>query len=406
LSTLIQCGTLLDGLGGVPRHDVQILVVDKTISYIGPIGEDLQADTTIDLSEKTVLPGLIDAHVHFPGTRTWDPLDSLRVPHDLAVIRAAFDARAVLMSGFTSCRCCGSSIGPSLKKAVNEGTLEGPTIVACGRPIAQTGGERGTHYGHPGWLHPMAAITADGPEACRKAVREQLKDGIDFIKVFATGHFGSEHQDPHARQFTPAELDAIVDEAHSAGRKVAAHAHGKAGIDNAVMAGVDTIQHGTYMDMESALRIRDQGVYWIPTLTSILHTLTEGSTKGTAEWVLRKSAQAFPHRRAAFELALEVGIKIAVGTNSLGSPLQPYGASAQELERMVEFGMTPMQAIVAATKTAAEACGLEKERGTLQEGMHADLIAVDGSPLEHIAVLQRVSFVMRNGKIIGGAQRA
>ena len=411
MSIVIKCGTLINGTGATPVKNAVVLIKEGKVEYAGPAcgctqccgaGQGAaQADEVYDLSGFTVLPGLIDAHVHLSGSRSSGAADGLITPHDLFVIRAAEDAKKILMSGFTTTRCCGSSISPSVKRAVEEGTITGPTIIVCGRGISQTAGHGDIHYIPLEWSKQLGhGRIADGPDECRRAVREQLRDGVDFIKVMVSGGSGSEKDDPRHRQYSIPELEAIVDEAHAAGRKVAAHAHGKVGVDNSVKVGIDTIEHGTYIDDESVQMMKDAGTFLIPTLSSVYRNITYGPQTGITEWRLRKSRMGFEYRKAAFKRALAAGLKIAAGTDNLGSPMRPHGISAQELELMVEYGMTPMQAIVAATRTAAEACDVADRLGTLEKGMAADVIAVAGDPLENISVLHDVRFIMRHGKTV------
>ena len=401
--------TILDGLGGTPILGHSVLVRGDRIGAVVPEEEVPEDASRLDLTGKTLLPGLIDVHVHLLGQRTMDNRDMTFIGEGLRAARATADLGRLLAAGITTVRDCGSFTALALKQAVDEGSVPGPRIVACGRFIERTGGADDAPYMPVAWAQergPWGPRLADGPDEIRKAVREQLRAGADWIKTCTTGAVTTqENCRPDLLEWSDEEITTLVDEAHRLGARVAVHAHANAGIKLAIDANADTIEHGTYLDEEMARRMAERGMYLVPT-HFVLHQLVErGAEFGTPAWVLAKTREVMTARQSSFEAALRHGVPIAMGTDIGGQDLLPHGRNAKELALLVAGGMSTSDAIVAATLGAANCIGLEREIGSIEEGKVADLIAVDGDPLSHITLTERVEFVMKSGQIVRNGTR-
>jgi imidazolonepropionase-like amidohydrolase len=400
---------LIDGTGNPPIADPAIAVEGDTISAVGTAGE-IQVDRdarVIDLSGMTLLPGLIDAHIHLEGWKTMDLMDWMTTPVAVSALRATADARRLLEAGFTAVRCLGGAASLYLKQAIEEGVIQGPRIVTSGRSFIQTSG------GADPWELPVECVevldrleqtladTVDGPEECRLGVRRRLREGADCIKILTTGAVHSEHNPPTRVGFTQEETDALVDEAHRLGLNVAAHAHGTAGIRTAILAGVDTIEHGSYLDEECIELMLERGTYLVPTFSVGRCNLDPGADGlPDTEYGLRQGREIQGVHRRSFDQAYEAGVKIAAGTDFIGVPPMKHGLNAMELECLVEAGMSSMEAIVAATSSAADAIGLGARAGTVAADGWADFVAVEGNPLDRMRLLSDVAFVMKAGEVI------
>jgi imidazolonepropionase-like amidohydrolase len=396
--------TILDGLGGAPVVGHSVLVRGDRIVAVLPEEQVPQDASRLDLTGKTLLPGLIDVHVHLLGQRTMDNRDMTFIGEGLRAARATVDLGRLLAAGITTVRDCGSFTALALKQAVAEGSVPGPRIVACGRFIERTGGADDAPYMPVAWAQergPWGPRLADGPDEIRKAVREQLRSGADWIKTCTTGAVTTqENSRPDLLEWSDEEIATLVDEAHRLGARVAVHAHANAGIKLALDANADTIEHGTYLDEEMARRMAERGMYLVPT-HFVLHQLVEhGAEFGTPAWVLAKAREVMTARQSSFEAALRHGVPIAMGTDIGGQDLLPHGRNAEELALLVAGGMSTSDAIVAATLGAAQCIGLEREIGSIERGKVADLIAVEGDPLSDINLTQRVAFVMKSGQIV------
>ncbi|RMH28498.1 MAG: amidohydrolase family protein [Planctomycetota bacterium] len=405
--TVIHCGALLAVPGQAPVHDATVVVEDGLVREVRPRLVDparFGADARfIDLADRFVLPGLIDCHTHITGQMS--PDFALRAVQDSeadVAIRATVYARRTLEAGFTTIRNLGSE-GDSafaLRDAINAGVVPGPRILCAGQAVTPTGGHGDVH----GYREGLLAIpteyqgVADGADSCRKAVRAQVKRGADVIKITATGGVLSRIGAGVEQQFFPDELESIVQAAHLLGKKVAAHAHGTRGINAALRAGVDSIEHGSYLDDESISLFLRTGAYYVPTLMAgevTVRAAQENPDYFTPE-VRAKALAVGPEMIVSFGKAHAAGVKIAFGTDS---GVSPHGDNAREFELMVEGGMSPAEAVAAATVHAADLLGLSDEIGTIQPGKRADLIAVASDPTRDVSALKSVTFVMKDGAV-------
>jgi imidazolonepropionase-like amidohydrolase len=403
---------VFDGLGNLFKGSV--VVDDGKIVDVGSVGSvEVPKDAeVIDLGGMYLLPGLIDAHLHLVGMRTGDFVkEPLLTPYETFVARVVKDLEELIYSGFTTVGDAGSLIAVKVKQAVNEGTIVGPRIVAAGLTLSPTFGHGDTHYLPIEYvdfrttrkLTPLASLICDGVDECRKAARYALREDADFIKIMATGGVLSQKDRPEYRQFTLEEIKAIVDEARAAGRFVHAHAQGTEGIKNAILGGVKVIAHAIYIDEECSALAKDLDVVVVPTLSIVDRILAIGSKIGIPEWGLKKAEEANKAHISNIRKAYKSGVKIATGTDFCGGPLR-MGDNALEIKLLVEkVGMEPKEALIAATRVAAEAVGLKDKVGTIEKGKIADLIAVSGDPLSNLDILMskdNIKLVIKEGKII------
>lgn len=392
--TLVLSGArIIDGTGAEPVRGRSVVVERGVITAVV---EDARAPRGrgVDLAGHTLLPGLINCHVHLCLGAEADPVRPLREePLALTAIRALLRARETARAGVTTVRDLGGReyVEFAARRAIQEGLIDGPRIVAAGRPVCMTGG-----HGH--WL----GREADGPDDARKAVREQLKAGADVIKVIATGGVMTPGVEPGSPQLTLDELRAAIEEASRAGRRTAAHAMAATGISDAIDAGITSIEHGVYLTEEIVAHMRRDGTFLVPTLNAPVAIATGGLAAGIPEYMVRKSERVVPAHVASFQLALRAGVRIAAGADS-GTPLNFHGSLLPELTLMVKYGMTPLEVIRAATVTAADCLGLSEVTGRVAPGYAADLIAVAGDPAERIDALADLKLVLVNGRVIGGA---
>ena len=405
--TVIHTGTLLAVPGKAPRSERSIIVRNGRIESVqrgfadpASVGGGARL---IDLSDQFVLPGLIDAHDHItakPGRnkRNWI---TTKTDADRALY-GAYYAKLTLKAGFTTVRNIGSDglAIYALRDAIKRGLVPGPRIQAAGSFITTTGGhgDRSTGF-RPDLFYGIDHDgICDGPESCMRAVRYQIKKGSDLIKVMATGGVNSEAQTGVGQHFTDAELEAIVTAAHALGRKVGAHAHAAGGVNAALRAGVDSIEHGAFIDDESIRLFKETGAYLVATLSVGDHVLQIANDPNSpmSEAVREKAREAIPTMMDNVARAYRAGVKIAFGTDS-GEP--EHGRNADEFLFLKAIGMSEMDAIVTATVNAADLMGLADEIGTLEAGKAADIVATAGSPLDDISELQRIRFVMKGGTV-------
>ena len=399
----IEADVLIRGDG--TAVDAAVVLIDAgAITYAGAAAAAPPTPGAAVISVPAVMPGMWDAHCHFFGIRRPNLEALVTDPVMVRSMRATRDARRALLAGFTSVREVGG-LGVYLARAVADGYVEGPDVYAAGAILSTTGGHGDIHSVPEEWVHGGIddLELCDGPDTCRKAVRRQLRKGARVIKVCASGGVLSEYDDPQHQQFSHEELVAIVDEATKAERLVAAHCHGKAGIMAAVRAGVKTIEHGTYLDREAAKAMADSGSILVATRFVGAELLSQPPERGLAEFARRKLTETYRRGREAVQAALEAGVTIAAGTDILTSDDQ-WGHNGRELSLLVECGMTPDQAIVAATAAGPLTVGPQAPgSGILEEGMPADVIAVTTDPRRRIEVLAdagEVTHVWKGGSLV------
>ena len=389
--TLVLSGArIIDGTGTEPVRGRSVVVERGVITAVV---DDARAPRGhgIDLAGYTLLPGLINCHVHLCFGAEADPVRPIREePLALTAIKALLRARETVRAGVTTVRDLGGReyVEIAARRAIQEGLIDGPRILAAGRPVCMTGG-----HGH--WL----GREADGPDDARKAVREQLKAGADVIKLIATGGVMTPGVEPGSPQMTLEEMRAAIEEARKAGRRTAAHAMAATGISEAIDAGITSIEHGVFLTEEIVAHMRRDGTFLVPTLNAPIAIAAGGLAAGIPAFMVRKSEQVVPAHVASFQLAHRAGVRIAAGADS-GTPLNFHGSLLPELALMVKYGMTPLEAIRSATVTAAECLGLGEVTGRVAPGYAADLIAVAGDPAERIEALADLKIVLVNGRVI------
>ena len=405
--TVLKGGMLIDGNGEPPLDNSVLIIKGDRIDYVGKIGsvEIPPEAKIIDTTEKTIIPGLIDAHCHPAGIKKLDPMAWIIESSELKAIRSSMDVWRLADNGFTTIRDCGSSTSIHLKKAVEEGTIIGPRILTSCKPICQTGGHFDIPHSLPvSWVAERGfARRADGVAECRRAAREQLREGADFIKICTTGGVMSERSSPTSTQFTVEEIRAIVEEAQSAGVKTASHSQGTEGIKNALLGGVDTIEHGIYLDDEAIEMMIKQNTYLIPTFAIVEAIINGGTEFGVPEFSLNKARKVMEAHINSISKAWQAGVKIGLGTDYMSDPMSPMGKNAIELDIYVKAGRSPMDAIVSATKINSEALGIDGRLGILKPDKLADVLVVNGDPLKDISVLRdkmNIVKVYKGGKAI------
>ncbi len=403
-ATVIHAGRFIDGRSDAQQSEISIVIEDGKITKIEKGFMKLAAgDTLIDLKEFTVLPGLMDMHTHLMSQHSKDSYnEKFFMEESDYALRSTMYARATLMAGFTTVRDLGDNgiNSVSLRKAISEGWIMGPRIFTAGKSLATTGGHADPTNGLKGNYRrdasPLEGVV-NGPDDARKAVRQRYKDGADLIKLTATGGVLSLAASGQNPQFTDEELQAIVQTARDYNMAVAVHAHGAEGMKRAVLAGVDSIEHGTYMTDEIIELMKERGTYWVPTNMAGEWVAKKSAEPGYFPEIVRPKAAAIgPAIRQTFAKAYKAGVKIAFGTDS---GVSPHGENAHEFELMVEGGMPPMKAIQSATLESARLLRIEDRLGTLEPAKTADVIAVKGNPLEDISAMRQVVFVMKDGEV-------
>lgn len=399
---LIKAGRLIDVKAGRVLTDQSILIEGDRIKEVGPsstIAAHAPSDArVIDLSNSTVLPGLIDCHTHL----TFDPQHSgysaLGISTPREALYGAKNARVTLEAGFTTVRNVGANgySDIALRDAINAGDVPGPRIDASGPPIGVTGGHCDESLLAPEFHHKGDGV-ADGVPALMQKTREIAKYGADCIKVCASGGVLSKGDSPEALQFSDEEIRAVVTEAHRLGRKVAAHAHGAAGIKQAVLAGVDSIEHASFIDDEAIRLMKEKGTYLVPTIFLGDWFMENYQRMGVPDFMVEKARVVMPAARQNIARAFKAGVKVAFGTDAA---VYPHGLNGREFAVMVKLGLTPMQSIQAATINAADLLGWSERVGSIEAGRFADIVAVSGDPTTDVTTLERVSFVMKGGQVI------
>jgi imidazolonepropionase-like amidohydrolase len=402
--TYIQCGKLIDGISDKPLEHITIIIEGNMITDIknGYLQGDA-GDKLILLKDKTVMPGLIDCHVHLEDQFSKNTLlEGFTLTDADIAYRAAVNAKKTLMAGFTTVRDLGGSgVNISLRKAVAKGLVDGPRIITAGRAISASGGHMDNSVGFRdgAFDHKMGPDdgVADGRDELIKAVRLQIKRGSDVIKIASTGGVLDLSENGSGAEFTIDEIKAVVETAKDYGLRVACHAHGAEGIRRAILGGVTSIEHGTFMNEEDMELAKKYGTYLVPTIIAGKSVADSAKIPGYFPPVIaRKAMEVGTQIQQTFGKAYKAGVKIAFGTDA---GVYAHGKNYLEFGYMVEAGMPPMEAIKAATVNAADLLGISDKTGSIVKGKYADIIAVDGDPLQDIKVMKNVTFIMKEGKI-------
>ena len=394
----IKAGHLLSPVDGRVTKNAVITIEGDRITAVGNSGTMIPDDATIiDLSESYVLPGLMDMHTHIPGFLDKNYFSGyFQSPHR-AVIGGVVNASRTLQAGFTTVRNVGSYDFQdiALRNAIDAGEIPGPRMAISGPALGITGG----HCDRNALNHNFeerADGVADGPWEARVQVRKNVKYNADLIKFCATGGVFSKGTIPGQTQYTLEEMQAIVDEAHTHGRKVAAHAHGNKGIKRAIEAGVDSVEHASYLDDEAIAMAKERGTYLAMDIYNTEYTLAQGEANGVPEENMEKDRVVGIAQRESFSKAVKAGVKMVYATDS---GVYPHGENGKQFARMVQFGMTPLQAIQSATIHSADLIGWQDRVGQIAAGYYADIIALDGNPLEDVGEFEDVDFVMKGGLV-------
>ncbi|UCH21503.1 MAG: amidohydrolase family protein [Deltaproteobacteria bacterium] len=394
MTTAFVDGSVIIGDGRVLEHATVIVEGEKIVKVAKGnvnIPEDAQK---IAMDGQVLLPGFIDSHVHLCMDSSPDPMTSaLSESQTMTALKAANFGRQTLLAGITSVRDMGGKDGIDLgiRQAINYGLIPGPRMLASGKLICMTGGH--------GW---QFGLEVNGADEVRRAAREQIKAGVDIVKLMATGGVLTPAVEPGSEQLTEAELRAGVEEAHKAGKSTATHAMGTKGILNALRAGIDSIEHGVYLDEEAVSLMKERDVPLIPTLSALFNIESKGIEAGIPAFAVEKTLKVKPYHLESIRMAREAGVRIAMGTDA-GTPFNIHGANLSELKFLVDCGFAPMEAIEAGTRIAAQVLGVDKELGTVEEGKLADLIMVEGKLLDNIEILlkrESIRLVMQGGKVV------
>jgi imidazolonepropionase-like amidohydrolase len=397
-TTIIKAGHLLDVQSGKWQKNQLIFIEDERITSIQSVSSAIPDDATvIDLSKQYILPGFMDMHTHLMGYLDKNFYAGLFQSPHRAVIGGVVNAEKTLMAGFTVVRDVGSSdyMDVALRNSINAGEVPGPRIAASGPALGITGGHCDDNALNHSFKSKADGV-ADGPWAVRQMVRKNVKYGVDLIKFCATGGVFSKGTKVGMRQYTLEEMQAIVDEAHTHGKIVAAHAHGTEGIKFAIQAGVDSIEHASFLDKDTIELAKKMGTSFSMDIYNTEYTLSKGAENGVPEENLNKERQVGTRQRESFAMAVKAGAKMVFGSDAA---VYPHGDNGKQFSRMVKFGMTPLQAIQAATINSANLLNWQNDVGSLSKGKFADIVAVSSDPLKNIAVLESVDFVMKGGVV-------
>jgi imidazolonepropionase-like amidohydrolase len=396
--TVIKAGSLFDSQSGrVSRNAIIVIEGEKIVSVGGPATTIPEEANIIDLSDSFVLPGVMDMHTHIVGN-----LDNyffagyFQSPHR-ATIGGVVNAEKTLLAGFTTIRNVGAGdyADVAIRNAINAGEIPGPRMAVSGPGLGITGGHCDSNSLNSSFEERSDGV-ADGPWEVRSQVRKNVKYGADLTKFCATGGVFSKGTKVGQTQYTLEEMQAIVDESHTHGRKVAAHAHGNEGIKRAILAGVDSIEHASFLDREAVQMGIDRGTFFALDIYNTEYTLEQGAANGVPEENINKERIVGTRQRESFTLAVEMGAKVVYATDS---GVYPHGDNGKQFARAVRFGMTPAQALMSATSLTAELLGWEDRVGAIEPGLYADIIAVDGNPLDDISEMEDVDFVMKGGVV-------
>jgi imidazolonepropionase-like amidohydrolase len=396
-TVVIHAGHLLDVKTGKTLANQTIVIRGDKITNVGSDSQVPAGAQVVDLSNATVLPGLIDAHTHLTYMTNFG-YSALGISIPRQALYGAHSARVTLDAGFTTVRNVGADgfADVALRDAINAGDVPGPRMLVSGPALSITGGH-GDNNLLPFEYHASSDGAADGVEGVRHMVRQNVKYGADLIKFMASGGVLSKGDNPQASQYTLEEMKTIVEEAHRLGRKVAAHAHGAQAILWASEAGVDSIEHGSYIDDAAIAEMKKNGTYLVPTLYLMDWFFENAETIGTPAEMIAKGHEVMPAARKNIARAFAAGVKVGFGTDAA---VYPHGLNAHEFAVMVKLGLTPLQAIQAATINDADLLGWSNKVGTIEPGKWADIVAVDGDPLADVTTLERVKFVMKGGEVV------
>jgi len=401
-SVVVTADRMIDVLTGrVVEEPVVVITDGRIVAVVGRGGAQPvipQGARRIDLPGMTILPGLIDMHVHLDSSPFYGPYQSLEYTDLFQTVMGPGHARDMLEAGFTTVRNVGADnyADVAYMQAIDEGRIPGPRIVPAAHALSATGGHCDETFLPPRYHRPAAGV-ADGPQALRDRVREMRRNGAQVIKVCATGGVFSRNTEPGQQQLSEDELRAIAEEAHQWGLRVAAHAHGAAGIRAAIRAGIDTIEHASLIDAEGIRLARERGTVLVMDIYNTEYTQAEGARNGILEDNLRKDRDIALLQRQNFRAAHRAGVRMAFGTDA---GVMPHALAGHQFRYMVEWGMTPMEAIQSATRNAAQALGREADVGAITVGRYADLIAIDGDPVADIRQLESVELVIKGGAVV------
>lgn len=402
-TVVVRAAHMIDVLAGKRVDGAQVVITDGRITAVGKSGDAVPAGAeVVDLGQRTLLPGLIDMHVHLTGDPTLSGYRGLEFTDNLSTVIGVANARKTVEAGFTTVRNVGSANydDVALKQGIELGYVPGPRIVPATYALGATGGHCDSTEFPPSITVPSPQI-ANTPEEFRALVRKVRKYGAEVIKICATGGVFSKTDSVGAQQMSFDELKAVADEAHMLGMRVAAHAHGTAGINDALRAGIDTIEHASLADEESFKLAKAKGAWLDMDIYNDDYILAEGEKNGVFPESLAKEKMIGRKQRETFRAAHAAGVKLLFGTDG---GVYPNGYNARQFAKMVEWGMTPIEAIQAATKSAAEALDRTGDVGAIATGRYGDLIAVDGDPLADVRTLEHVVFVMKGGEVVKAAQ--
>jgi imidazolonepropionase-like amidohydrolase len=407
-SVVVTADRMIDVLAGrVIEEPVVVITGGRIVSVVGRGGARplIPAGARrIDLPGMTLLPGLIDMHVHLDSSPFYGPYESLQYTDLFQTVMGPGHARDMLAAGFTTVRNVGSDnhADVAYMQAIDAGRIPGPRIVPAAYALSATGGHCDETFLPPRYHRPAPGV-ADGPQALRDRVRQMRAAGAQVIKVCATGGVFSRNTEPGQQQLSEEELRAIADEAHQWGLKVAAHAHGAAGIRAAIRAGIDTIEHASLIDAEGIRLARERGTVLVMDIYNSEYTQENGRANGILEDNLRKDREIAQLQRDNFRAAHRAGVRMAYGTDA---GVMPHALAGRQFRWMVEYGMTPMEAIQAATRNAAQALGREADVGAIATGRYGDIVAVAGDPLQNVRLLENVAVVIKGGEVASDRRSA